>query len=477
MSGIKISDVRLSQSQYDSLMRDSTDLYNLRYSLPSMRDDIMRQCGAMMDRVSSRMDSRFRSMDSRIQNLGEEMANYEKSVQRELSRQQDSFRKGLSDLSKNMSDMGVKISQRFADMQKNMQDSFRLTNERINQLRADTDNKINALSSRVTALEEKEKYAATLTRQMLDYTEIQQESIENVPMHERFAPGKLNEMRNQIRSVNEDYANGAFQAALPRARDAVDQLSRLRIEVECAYNEWEQMRISALSMAREISSRIENNRQIPGVDIDGKEIPGVDLDTDYWSEGKLGRLAESLNHDIAILEKDDCTWTTQELRTWLETNADQYQATLHDICGNTRLSALLSQFRTDMGDTISEALKNQGFELSAGATEPLFEDLDPRKPLIADFESVDGAHVAFKIIPDIANFKNYFEIHSFDANAIPESQLRDRQKAINGILNTELELDVTPTRESAQANNIVPQSFSKAQKKSAMTIQGTSHVH
>ena len=462
MSGIKFSDIMISRSHYDSLLNDSNELHTLRNSLPGMQQDILRQCSTMVDNIVSNMGSRLRGMDNKIQSLGTEMARYEQAVQQELSRQQQNFRNGLKDLSKNMSHMGEKISRQFAEMQKNMQDSFQLTNARITQLQADTAQQINDISNRVTALEEKEKYAEALTRQMLDYTAIQYESIEKIPMHERFAPGKLDQIRPILSSIEDDYSHGVYQAALPRARDTVDRLTELRVEVEKAYREWEQFRIAAVTIARELLARIESNKEIQAVDIDGRELPGVELDTDYWSEGKLGVLSENISKDLAILEKNNCAWNTEKLQRWLETTADNYQEEL--------LAALLSQFRTDMGDTLCEALKAQGYELAGGASEPLFEDLDPRKPLLADFESVDGAHVAFKITPDVENFKNSFEIHSFDANVVPESQLRARQRDINEMLHQELELNVTPTHEEAQADKAVLQSFSTACRKASISI-------
>ncbi|HJD97295.1 hypothetical protein [Mailhella massiliensis] len=229
---------------------------------------------------------------------------------------------------------------------------------------------------------------------------------------------------------------------------------------------WEHLRVLARACTEQLLDEIESNRKIVAVGIDGEEIQGVFLDTDHWTEEGLAGLEAQLRREAEDFRSADCPLDMQGLEDWLTKRSKAYHDEIGGLCRKARLAALLSQIRSEMGEELCEAFRTQGFVLD-GASEPVFEELDERKALLMDFVSRDRTHIAVRIVPDPEHFRNSLEIHSYDAEKLPESQLRARQKDINALLTRSLQLDIAPDHEKKNADPAVRQAFQEARSKLA----------
>ena len=466
MSGRKYS---MASYSYADIQSSNSYSSTASYDASRKINELRNQLNQNMEKQKREADRRFSNIEQSVSHLGKDVVEQEKFMKESLHRQQKTIDDGFANVGRAMNAMETKVSERINNLSRTFNNSLQDIQSRFKQYADQTDKRLNGLSDRIGNIEQGRKYAKDETDNWLRYAETVYTSVRAIPALERFAPGRLAELDRDIRDAKRYYNNGAYDASLSGARTAALNLNRLRIDVERAIQIWEQMRSLAQAQAELLLDEVQHNTNVVAVGSDGKELPDVDLETDFWTEGKFCHLEEAVRTDLEVLAKPDCPWDTPRIQTWFEKQPEKWKAELTELCKETRSKALLSQYRTEMGDILCERLRVQGFAMD-GVDEPLFENLDERRALLCSLVAPDGARVVVRIAPVPDQFKNVIEINSYDASSIPVSQLEKRRKDINDILSEELNV----TMEEAGRSQLPDPNVEKAFKKSRAMLKAES---
>ena len=376
-----------------------------RDELRQRQEDASRLKDGARDRL--RLIDRFRR---------ESEAEVDKERRRAAERQRQ-FAQSVSDLSAQAAKIEQAASDQLAAAQQRMsaeRDQLATAIERETAIR---ETQFGQLRDDVDALRADQRRAADIARQWIKDATVLRDAITDGSPHERFAPGELNDCARFIAIAQGNLDDGLPDPAISLAQQAFEQLTRVRIKVELAYDAWRLARQAVAEQLRELAAAIELNALRSGIDPAGNPLPDVGLDVDLWSGGALAELRERVDQMLADVTDDRNQLTTAELIQLCESVASDYESWLSDIVAAAEVAQLDSQLRVNIAELMANVMADNGFVTLADAT---FEGGDQRAGFIATLRHVDGSEAVLTVEPDPqAPSSARLQIETYDADGSP----------------------------------------------------------
>lgn len=258
------------------------------------------------------------------------------------------------------------------------------------------------------------------------------QQIDRDYQHQRFAPGKLADLRRDLDFANADIQAkpGLFEAAISTSRQTYLKLVDLRLELEQKEREWELYYQAALTDLRSLIAEIKANRKCEIEVGEGKEAERFQVEVDYWTKGRLSEYESQLSWLETQLLEGESTLTTEELKAICE-QITQQQPILGGILEQAKLSILGSQMRAEIADQVVETLTGLGYTL----VDDTYEGEDERNAYVVKVKNIAGDEVVTVVSPESEFGANSISINSFSDTLIDEQATRQNAEAIFKLLN------------------------------------------
>lgn len=212
--------------------------------------------------------------------------------------------------------------------------------------------------------------------------------------HNRFCPGRLARIQQNLELAQHNLAQGLSEASLQFSQQAFLDLSDLHLELEQHVVEWQAEFSATRGAIQQALTEIEQTTSIPALGLQGEELP-EQVDLVYWSRGKYARLVETGRQFLALLDQDQDRITTEELRRVRTELLPILHESFDSLIYEARLHALNSQLRMNIAEQALRALETHGFVLSEAG----YADKDMRASFLAQLRNADGSQVTIEVIP------------------------------------------------------------------------------
>jgi len=222
--------------------------------------------------------------------------------------------------------------------------------------------------------------------------------IEKIP-HQRFAKGKLNEIKRSFQELINDSNTGFYETALITARNVYWQLIELRNLVLQREQEYITYYFTVLKTLKVLIEKAnENKLQKIYINLLGKK-KYISFDTNYWSFEEYSKYQKNLEHLYNELVKNERIFLVEDIKKIIE-DIKKIESTFSQILTDSKNNILSSQIRFNIAQKVSYILKKQFFILVSSA----YKDNDFRNEYTIKLKSRVGIEV--KII--IETLKNHF---------------------------------------------------------------------
>ncbi len=248
--------------------------------------------------------------------------------------------------------------------------------------------------------------------------------------HEKFTPGELDQLYQDILLANENFASGVPEAALTLAQQAYTRCSHLRLKLEKNHQEWNFLYYAACAQYEQAIDLLANHWIVPAIDLEGNELD-IPVEVDFWSQGKLTAVAERLREIQEKLLDQSSALTTEELQDLQAKQIPMIEDEIHEARFQARIEFLSSQIRINIADIALAALEKQGFLLQQSG----YDRHDMRSSFTASSRHIDGSEVVVKVVPAAEeNLGNHLHVLSSDAGIRTRHELLLRAETIRRTL-------------------------------------------
>jgi hypothetical protein len=419
---IKITTIDQAEEHID---RQQRQLRNLENKLQNVQAEARQEVKRISEKKANELKQ---ALNYQIQGLEQDMADMEINHRSVMKRQADDFYQNIDQLQDWTENM-------LGDLENRVNESFEKQHQQIDNVRQSV--------NRLYQIEDDEKKRAELIVKDL---RILINAVNEKTNHNKYAPGKLNQLQNRFQNFNNGNLPSASVIAL--AQSLTNDLWELEEEILKNQLRFEAMHNFVLKEATELLQIMSKNRnEIYFTDETGEKIKDennndIKVEIDYWTQGKYVELEKQAT----------------ELKTELETLRDKPEQTeerlkqiLSDVAilkeDQNRLVKLAlqrgiaSEQRIAISEDIINAMLQQGFELKTlnngdpahnymgGETES-----DQREGVFAVLRNGNETEISIIIHPDETLTKNHIVFQRNDDSSLNEGELRRSINEIKGII-------------------------------------------
>ncbi len=280
----------------------------------------------------------------------------------------------------------------------------------------------------VGEIEQERQRKEQLAQDLLSDVEAVWLGIERDYQHERFAPGRLAKLRQELDLARSNIQSGVGQAAIATAQRTYLELADLRLELEQKEQEWQLLYQNALTNAGILMKQVEANRQCE-VKFEGYEAEGFQVDVDYWSQGNLSQYEQELRRLESQLKDGESTLTAEEVKGIGE-QIVALEPRLEEIIEQARRAILGSQIRAEIADRVVEALTSQGYSLVNTEQDTGYEGNDQRASYMVKVKNIAGDEVVTVISPQQEFGVNSISINTFSPTFVDENATQQNARAV-----------------------------------------------
>ncbi len=407
MSGVKDSYVQLRASERDRLMASARRADNME----SNYQHALRNAEARMQR----------EMSGQLANIG---------------RRHDRFENALSGMSDNMRRMERENTQRLRNLSTEFQEQGEWFSNALAEQRQALEGQIQDLNQRI---ETEKQGKADRASQWAQNTRALLEAVDQAYRHEKFRPGELQKLRDELAFTESNIRNGDFESAISKSQETYLRAQTLRMALEQLELEWQAHLNAARRGAAETLALCEAQKVAEFLWEESGE--SVKAEVDFWTDGKLSALRARAEAEEKRLEAADAL-SLQDLQQSVVESGQMREAVIL-LVEQAKEALLASQLRNDIGEAIEEVLTEAGWQLS----DATYQGEDLREAMHVKFKHHNGLDELVTIIspertPD-NGFRNKLSVSFFDHSSNDETLRRARVETMTQILREE-GLDCTP---------------------------------
>jgi hypothetical protein len=255
-------------------------------------------------------------------------------------------------------------------------------------------NHFQSLVRRLDTYEQREQVKAGAARRWLRQSVVLADFIHAQFDHQRFRPGRLSKIFQNLNFAQNNLAQGFFESSLQVSQQAFLELSELHFELEQCVVEWQNGYGKAQQAIQHVLTDLELNPSVNALGLQGEElIEQVDLD--YWTQGKYRHLLNVCRKVMTRLVQDQGHLSTEELTRIQTELLPVMTERFASIVYEARLNALNSQLRMNIAEQALQALEIHGYKLNDSG----YANEDMRAQFMAVLENSDGSRVRIQVVP------------------------------------------------------------------------------
>jgi hypothetical protein len=275
------------------------------------------------------------------------------------------------------------------------------------------------------------------------------EQINRDYQHERFAPGRLADLRRGLDMAKSNIQSGVSEAAIANAQQTYLDLADLRLELEQKEQEWQLLYNAAWEDLKSLIAEVQANRECEIEVGEGSDAEKFKLEVDYWVDGRLSEYEKQLSQLESQLKAGESTLSTEQVKE-LGEQITALQPTLGEIVEQAKLTILGSQLRAEIADRVVEVLDSLGYTL-VNSDDAVYEGDDERNAFVVKVKNLAGDEVVTVISPERDFGANSVSINSFSPTLVDETATQENAKAIFDSLEREKVQGVGPVECNQEA--------------------------
>lgn len=479
MSGEKKKYVSVEDQELRRLREQESRLRAVQQDLPDRLNRVREEARRDFQQRLAPLEARTKKQEQESQQLRSNLASLEQSTQQRLKQQREEFQRSVKDAEHRQKEALARETSRLesamrSGFEQQRSEYLRITTQQRQEyfeLNQQLDRKFSQIITEerqareagqrllqkqidqvFASIEEEKKYKATLATDLLADVEKIWQGIDRDYQHERFAPGKLADLKRNLDLVRTNIANGVTEAAIATSQEAYLKLADLRIELEQKEQEWQLLYGAALEDLRALITEVQANREIDLNFGQGDEAEHFRMEVDYWTQGQLSDYEKRLGALEQQLKDGEKTLSSDRLKE-IAKEIEALSPELAVIVDRAAKEILGSQMRVEIADKVVEVLESMGYQMVNAETDATYEGSDQRQAYVVKVKNIAGDEVVTVIAPEKEFGANSVSINTFSEKAIDEKLTQAQAKAIFDALSEEgvAGSGATECRETAQA--------------------------
>ncbi|MDE5084099.1 MAG: hypothetical protein O4859_23905, partial [Trichodesmium sp. St18_bin1] len=400
MSGEKCKYVRVEEQELRRLREQESRLRSVQNDLPERLNAVREQARQEFQQRLAPLENRARQQEQETQKLKSGLKDLEKQTQKRLQRQREEFQTAVKEsesrqkqaLQRETNRLESAMAQGFESQRREYLQITQQQRQEYIQLLEHQDTKFTQLIDEerqarqeqikqvVANIQEERERKAQLATDMLADVETVWEQINRDYQHERFAPGKLADLRRGLEMARSNIQSGVNEAAIANAQQTYLDLADLRLELEQKEQEWQLLYNSAWEDLRSLIAEVQANRECEIEVGKDSETEKFKFEVDYWVDGRLSKYEEQLAELESRLKAGELTLSTEQV-IQLGAEITALQPTLGEIVEQAKLAILGSQLRAEIADRVVEVLDSLGYTL-VNSDDAVYEGDDERNAYV-----------------------------------------------------------------------------------------------
>ncbi|NEP81100.1 MAG: hypothetical protein F6K39_24860 [Okeania sp. SIO3B3] len=448
MSGEKRKYVSVEEQELRRLRQQESRLRSVQQDLPERLNAVREQARQEFQQRLAPLENRARQQEQETQRLKSGLKDLEKQTQKRLQKQRQEFQTAVREsesrqqqaLQQETNRLESAMRQGFEEQRREYLQISQQQRKEYIQLLEQQDAKFTELISEerqarqeqikqvVANIEEERERKAQLASDMLADVETVWEQINRDYQHERFAPGRLADLRRGLEMARSNIQSGVSEAAIANAQQTYLDLADLRLELEQKEQEWQLFYNAAWEDLQSLITEVQANRECEIEVGQGSDAEKFKFEVDYWVDGRLSEYEKQLAELESQLKAGESTLTTEEVKQ-LGEEITALQPTLGEIMEQAKLSILGSQLRAEIADRVVEVLDSLGYTL-VNSDDAVYEGDDERNAYVVKVKNIAGDEVVTVISPEREFGANSVSINSFSETLVDEKATQENAKAI-----------------------------------------------
>ncbi|MBR8834296.1 MAG: hypothetical protein DSM106950_09735 [Stigonema ocellatum SAG 48.90 = DSM 106950] len=463
MSGEKRRYVSVEEQEWRRLREQDSRLRSLQQDLPERLNAVREQARREFQQRLAPLEQRAQQQEQQTQRLQSSLRDLEINTQRRLQQQRQEFQTGLREveyrqqqaLQDETTRLESAIRQGLEQQRKEYLQITQQQRQEYTRLIAQQDQKFTLLiaeerlareqgqkvlqqqiNQAVTDIEQERQRKAKIAQDLLSDVEAIWEQINQNYQHQRFAPGRLDDLRRGLEFARSNIEAGVTEAAIATTQQTYLDLADLRLELAQKEQEWLLLYNAALEDLRSLIAEVQANRECEVEVGQGDEAHKFKLEVDYWVNGRLTEYEQQLYQLESQLTTGESTLTTEQVKEIGE-KITALQPTLGEIVEQAKLAILSSQLRAEIADKVVEVLSSVGYTLVDANTDAVYEGDDQRNAYVVKVKNIAGDEVVTVISPEKEFGDNSVSINTFSSTIVDEQATQQNAKAIFDALQQE----------------------------------------
>jgi len=488
MSGVKDTIVNLRQSEYNRIMNSCRRADNLEAGISNRLKQASSHLRQQMDSQLGQMQQRHNRFESALSNMSGEMRRIEKDNHARLRSLANDFQKGLNTLDKKINQQRREYMHKFAEHDKHLAAHDRMLEQQAQAIREQRheyltliqqqgeqfaqalDEQRRELQGQIQTIQDhivaKEQHAQGQAQQWLQDTQTLLKVIDESYDHQKFKPGELAKLQNELQIAENNIAQGHYEAAISTTQRTYLHTQELRLELERQTLEWNAYLTAARQNAAEVLAACDTHQTALFTFDTEDGAEEVAAEVDFWTHGALSKLRQQIAEEQNKLDNPD-NLSLEELKQSIA-HAEQWRQQSEQLVEQAKEALIASQLRNNIAQSIEAALQNAGWEV----VDSTYEGEDFRGALHVKLQHLSNDELVTIITPEEAankTIRNRLNIQFFDRTRHDEKFRQERLKRIVDKL-TEEELDCSqpqcaPGTENQPARDVEHLDFEKVRAK------------
>lgn len=403
MSGRKYTTVTIGQNELNELREKARELSKVRQDLPQIIESNIRiaerNAEARIRPIQQRQQEYQRALEKASETIrrievetAQKIASQAAKAAAENEKIKRDLQGELDAVTKAQIKQDEKVQARIREIDRRIDQQSKILKDEIYQERKARREADAEIQHQIDGIKADQERSKVLASECINDCKIIGDFIRGHYQHERFLPGELGRIEQQVSSAARILSQNIPDAALATAVMSVNDLSSLRIRLEEMQAEWSHLRGQVVEIANALLEAINTSKPIPQIEDQSSEISQAD----YWARGKLGELETKIQSILSEVEGEDTQLTTPELKGLIEF-LPREQDTLEAINQKVQESILHSQNRVSILDAaMAHLIEGNGFAPD-GAT---YIGEDEREGVVGHVKNLVGDKIVITITSD-----------------------------------------------------------------------------
>lgn len=455
--------VRVQEDRLRELEQQDSRLRSVQRDLPNRLNAIQEQARRELQQRMAPLEERAKRQEQATQSLRTNLRDLERQTQKRFQQQRRDLQKSISaaerrqqqtlksEVSRLESAMDAGFTQQrheylqlLSQQRQEYLDIFEQQDEKFTNLIAQErearqqgqkilQQQIDRVVEDIEAeRERKQQIAADL---LADVEQIWQD-IDRDYQHQRFAPGRLADLRRGIEMARSNLQGGVSEAAIATSQNTYLELADLRLELERKEQEWQLLYNATLTDLVSLIEEVRTNRECELEVGQGSEADKFQFEVDYWTDGRLSEYERQLQQLEERLKAEESSLTAEQVQE-LGGQIQALQPQLGEIVQQAKQSILGSQMRVEIADRVVETLSKMGYSLVDSDGDAVYEADDERNAFAVKVKNMAGDEVVTVISPAKEWGTNSISINTFSPTLVDERAAEDNARAIFDSLENE----------------------------------------